>query len=115
MHKTLNTVNISNDNEEVLVVEATLAHKKVRFINAYGPQEDKDDIREGFYNRIDQEVKSSKLTGSMVCIEMDANARLGSGIIKVDPKEQSKKTNCLKKLSLKIIALLLMQRRFVMD
>ena len=100
VHKTLNPVSISNDNEEeVLVVEATIAHKKVRFINAYGPQEDdKDDIKERFYNRIDQEVKCSKLAGSMVCIEMDANAKLGSGIIKEDPKEQSKNGKLLEKV-----------------
>ena len=92
VHKSLNPVSVSNDTEEeVLVVEATIGNKKVRFINAYGPQEDdKDDVREGFFNRIDQEVKRSKLAGALVCIEMDANAKLGPRIINGDPKEQSK-------------------------
>ena len=39
------------------IVEATIVDKKVRFINGYGPQEDKsDDVREGFFHRIDKEV-----------------------------------------------------------
>ena len=76
-------MNVSNDtDEEVLVVEAIVANSKVRFINAYGPQEDdKDEVKEAFYSRLDQETKSSKLAGAMICLEMDANAKLGSGII----------------------------------
>ena len=76
VHKSLSPVSVSNDTtEEVLVVEATIVDKKVRFINGYGPQEDEsDDVREGFFHRIDKEVKSSKMAGAMICIEMDANA-----------------------------------------
>ena len=41
VHKNLNPVSIGNDTEEeVLVVQADILDKKVRFINAYGPQED---------------------------------------------------------------------------
>ena len=92
VHNSLNPVVVSNDTEEeVLVVEATIANRKIRFINAYGPQEDeKDEIRKSFYSRLDQETKRSKLAGAMICLEMDANAKLGSGIILGDPKDQSK-------------------------
>ena len=102
VHRSLNPVSIGNDTEEeVLVVEATIANRKVRLINAYGPQEDeKDEIRESFYNRIDQEVKSSKISGAMVCIEMDANAKLGSQYIPGDPREQSKNGKLLEHLLL---------------
>ena len=41
-------------------------------------------------NRIDLEVKRAKLAGAFVCIEMDANSKLGPSIIKGDPKEQSR-------------------------
>ena len=100
VHKALNPVSVSNDTEEeVLVVEANIANNKVRFINAYGPQEDEnEEIKDAFYNRIDQETKSSKLAGAMICIEMDANAKLGSGIIFGDPKEQSKNGKLLEKM-----------------
>ena len=43
-------------------------------------------------------MKSSKLAGAMICIEMDANAKLGSEIIKGDPKEQSKNGKLLEKM-----------------
>ena len=100
VHKSLNPVSVSNDTEEeVLVIEATIANKRTRFINAYGPQEDdKDEIKDGFYSRIDQEIKSSKLAGAMVCLEMDANAKLGSAIIKGDPREQTRNGKLLEKV-----------------
>ena len=42
---------MSDTEEEVLVVEETIANKKVRLVNAYGPQEDeKDDIKEDLYH-----------------------------------------------------------------
>ena len=91
VHKSLSPVSVSNDTEEeVLVVEASIARQRVRFINGYGPQDDENsEIREAFFNRIDIEVKRSKLAGAMVCIEMDANAKLGNLIIPGDPEEQS--------------------------
>ena len=72
-------------------MQTKIANRIIRFINAYGPQEDeKDEIRKSFYSRLDQETKRSKLAGTMICLEMDANAKLGSGIIRGDPKDQSK-------------------------
>ena len=119
VHKSLNPVSVSNDTEEeVLVVEATIATKKIRLINAYGPQEDeKDNIREDFFNRIDQEVKSSKIAGAMVCIEMDANAKLESQVIKGDPKEKSKNGKLLESMVIEndLIAENLQRRFKVVD
>ena len=63
----------------------------MRFINGYGPQDDaEDEICDAFFNRIDLEVKSAAIAGTMICIEMDANAKLGKEFIPGDPKEQSK-------------------------
>ena len=63
VHKPLKPASVSNDYErEVLGVEVTIASKKVRFINSYGPQKDEiKDIRECFFQ------KSSKLAGALVC------------------------------------------------
>ena len=53
----------------------------------HGLQENtNDDKKETFFNKIDEEVKSAQLAGTMICIEMDANSKLGSG----DSKPQSK-------------------------
>ena len=45
--------------------------------------------RINFYARLEQEVVNAKLFSNMVCIEMDANAKVGSEIIKADPNSRS--------------------------
>ena len=71
---------------------------KLRLINGYGPQEADEESSRTFMNRIDLEVKSSMLAGALVCIEMDANSKLGPDIIKNDPKEQSKNGKLLEQM-----------------
>ena len=100
VHKSLNPISINCDNEEeLLVVEAKLANNKVRFINGYGPQEKAaEDFRKSFYNQLDLEIKKSRLSGSLICIEMDSNAKLGPMIIPGDPKEQTENGKLLEKV-----------------
>ena len=102
VHKSLNPVSIiCDDDEELLIVEAKLAQSKVRFINGYGPQEKApEDSRKSFFHQLDLEVKKSKLAGSLICIEMDSNAKLGAKIIPGDPKEQSENGKLLEKVIL---------------
>ena len=93
VHKNFEPVSVGDgkDAEEVLVVEAKLGINKVRLINAYGPQEDAlEDLRKAFFNKLDEEVKNAKLTGAFVCLELDANSKLGPGIIPGDPHPQSR-------------------------
>ena len=101
VHKTLKPVSVSEDDDvEILVVQGLVNNRKVRFINGYGPQENNsEEIREKFFNRLDFEVKSSKMAGALICIEMDANSKLGSHIIGGDPEvEQSKNGELLEKV-----------------
>ena len=100
VHKNLNPVSIgSEDDEEVLTVQSTIMDKKVRFINPYGPQESvTDETKLMFFNKLDEEVKSAKLAGSMICLEMDANSKLGSGLIPGDTNPQSKNGKYLENL-----------------
>ena len=100
VHKSLNPVSVSEDDDtEVLVVQGVINDKKIRFINGYGPQENcNDDLKEKFFNRLDLEVKSSKMAGALVCMEMDANSKLGSQTIPGDPAlEKSKNGELLEK------------------
>ena len=99
VHRNLAPVSVtSNDETEILVVEAKTGDTKTRFINAYGPQENSDeDTKELFYNQLDTEVKKSKLSGALVCIEMDANGKLGPDFISRDPHSQSKNGKFLEK------------------
>ena len=93
VHCNLDPVLISDgahDDIEVLVVEGNLENRKCRFINGYGPQEAADlDKRINFFARIEEEVLKAKFEGAYVCIELDANAKLGCDIIENDPNEKS--------------------------
>ena len=70
VHKNLEPVRVGDDSdEEVLVVEAKLVNKKVRLINAYGPQEsESEDRKKSFFNKLDEEIKRAKISGSLVCL-----------------------------------------------
>ena len=100
VHKSLKPVSVSNeDEEEILVVEANLGESKVRFINGYGPQEKApEQSRRSFFHQLDLDIKKSKLSGALLCIEMDSNAKLGSSIIPGDPKEQTENGKLLAKV-----------------
>ena len=80
----------SDDDTEILVVEGEIGDKKCRFINGYGPQECADiDKRIKFFSRLEEEVIKAALSGSMICIELDVNAKLGPNVIKEDPHQKS--------------------------
>ena len=93
IHCSLNPVLISDvatENIEIIVVEGEMNEKKCRFINGYGPQESADvDTRINFFARLEEEIIKAKLNGSMICIELDANAKLGGDIIRNDPHKRS--------------------------
>ena len=94
VHKNLKPVSVSDENEvEILVVQGTVNNEAIRFINGYGPQDDANSTDENkmeFFSRLDTEVKSSYMVGAMICIQMDANSKLGEEYIPGDDKPQSK-------------------------
>ena len=78
------------DDIEILVVQGKVGNINVRFINAYGPQEeDKIDRVIGFYEKLEEEVILAKECGCQLIIECDANAKLGCEVIRGDPNNQS--------------------------
>ena len=103
VHQSLNPVFISGgeDDLEILVVQAEFGHAKCRFINAYGPQEtaSRNTVIE-FYSRLDQEIKNAKLSNCLLCLELDANAKLGPHFIPGDPHETSSNGEWLKHIIL---------------
>ena len=76
--------------ENILVVEAELGKQKIRCINGYGVQESSpvsDKIE--FISVLDEEIDLAVECGSLVCIQLDGNAKFGNMIIKKDPNEMS--------------------------
>ena len=85
---------MSENDLEVLVVEGKVGNRSTRFINAYGPQEEdaggsKERIND-FYQYLDLVIKEAKFSARLVCLQMDANAKLGDKVIPKDPKQQTK-------------------------
>ena len=75
-----------------------MGNNKVRFINGYGPQEGPEESNSPFFNALDVEVKSAQVAGALVCIQLDANSKLGNKHIPGDPNEQSNNGKLLEKV-----------------
>ena len=76
--------------ENFLVVEAKLGKSKVRYLNAYGVQENASSSdKMEFYSILDEEVENAFNNNCLVCVQLDANGKLGNEIINGDPNEIS--------------------------
>ena len=102
VHKNLKPVSVSDeDDTEILVVQGVIGNKPVRFLNGYGPQDESNSTEEEkfqFFNKLDEEIKSAKMAGTMLCIQMDANSKLGPEYVPGDPKQMSKNGKHLAKV-----------------
>ena len=85
-------VSQGNDDIKLIVVEAKVGTKKLRIINAYGPQAQEDDDNDdliNFWQELEGEVIKATEENCLILIELDANAKLGSEVIKGDPHKMS--------------------------
>ena len=79
-----------NDEIEILVVEVSLNSMNVRFMSAYGPQEEANPEKiNAFYQKLEEEIVKCEEDDCGLIAEMDANAKLGSSLIKDDPHTMS--------------------------
>ena len=75
---------------EILVVEVELKEVTIRFLTAYGPQEDdSEDKINKFYCTLEEEIIKCEERKCGLIVEMDCNAKLGKTIIQGDPHEMS--------------------------
>ena len=80
----------ANEDTELMTVEIDLGKEQIRIINGYGPQEHEDTssiLR--YWQELEAEVIKAKDCNRNIIIQMDANAKLGSDIIKGDPHSMS--------------------------
>ena len=79
-----------SDSFELLVVEFKVCGKEIRMISGYGPQECWNELdRIPFFLALEEEINKAEMLGKSIIIEMDANSKLGPGLIKSDPHPQS--------------------------
>ena len=80
VHKSLDPVSVSEPaGTEILVVEGKIANENMRLINAYGPQEvstkENNEAKVSLFNALDLEIKRCLVSGSLLCLQLDANRR----------------------------------------
>ena len=90
VHVNLKPVAISDENPEFLVVDITGNFGTIRTINCYGPQENSNiEVRNDFFIELEKRIVSAKSELKMICIECDANSKLGNSWITGDPHDIS--------------------------
>ena len=79
-----------DEDVEILVIEVAFKCITVRFLTAYGPQEDApEDVINKFYLTLEEEIVRCEQENCALIAELDCNAKLGSGIIEGDPHTMS--------------------------
>ena len=90
IHENLNPILIFDDHSEFLVVDINGNFGSIRTINCYGPQENLSlEIRTAFFVELETRIISAKTNKKYICIQFDANSKLGNDIIKNDPHVMS--------------------------
>ena len=80
----------ANDDIELMTVEVKVGSENIRIINGYGPQEHDDTSTIlSFWHELEAEVIKAKDENRDILVQMDANAKLGSEIVKGDPHKMS--------------------------
>ena len=68
--------------ENILVVQCSIGKLRIRFINAYGVQETASaEERSQFFSSLEQEIQFCINNGILLCLELDANAKVGDMIV----------------------------------
>ena len=72
------------------MVEVALKSMVLRFLTAYGPQEEaSEDTINRFYSALEHEILKCEEENCGLIAELDSNAKLGKGIITNDPNDMS--------------------------
>ena len=75
---------------ELIVIEIVVGGKDIRVISGYGPQETwPENERMPFFLALEEEIHKAEMLGKSIILQMDANSKLGPGIIDMDPHGQS--------------------------
>ena len=90
VHENLMPTEIPDTHSEFLIVDVKGDFGEVRTINCYGPQETLPlSTRAEFFIEMESRIISAKDNQKLICIQLDANSKLGSQIIKGDPNDMS--------------------------
>ena len=90
VHQGLDSVKVPDENCEFLVVDIEDKFGSMRLINCYGPQENLSvEIRTQFFIDLETRIIRAKNCDKLICIELDANSKLGTSYVAGDSREMS--------------------------
>ena len=99
VHKNLKPVEVPDENCEFLLVDLKGDFGSICTINCYGPQESLAlELRSQFFIELESRIITAKNAGKLVCLEFDANSKLGHQVIKEDPHDMSSNGSLLSSL-----------------
>ena len=79
-------ISTGTNEEEISVTQAQVGKHSIRVINAYGPQETESKGKIfNFWEELEKEIITAKEKNCLVLIQMDANAKIGGGVIANNP------------------------------
>ena len=90
VHQNLESVKVPDENCEFLIVDIEGSFGSMRLINCYGPQENLSvEIRTQFFIDLETRIIRARNSDKLICIELDANSKLGSSHVAGDSREMS--------------------------
>ena len=90
VHENMEPIEIPNEHSEFLEVDINGSFGSIRTINCYGPQENLPiEIRTEFFLELETRIISVKENQQSICLQFDANSKLGRNIIPGDPHDIS--------------------------
>ena len=102
VHNNLKPVLIPSDSSEFLEVDIFGNFGSIRTINSYGPQEYWSwEVRANYFTELEGRIITAKSEQKLICIECDANSKLGNKIISGDPHQISQNGKLLNDIILR--------------
>ena len=90
IHDNLKPIQIPSEHPEFLEVDIFGNFGSIRIINSYGPQEYWSwDTKVNYFTELESRIILAKSDQKFVCLELDANSKLGNKIIPGDPHPMS--------------------------
>ena len=104
IHANLNPILFEDEDgdSDFLTVDIGYRDVMIRTINCYGPQEnprkkktevieenevEDNNANKNFFLKLRTEIEAAKISNRLICIQMDANSKVGDTIIKGNPKK----------------------------
>ena len=96
-----------NNNPDVLIVQCKLSNYSVSLINGYGPQESESlSEKMEFFNCLEVSIIKSKMRGDFICVQLDANSKIGMENIIDDPNHISPNGEILLRICCILVSIL---------